>query len=240
MQLAVFDIDGTLIGGTGTERRFFWFLLLRRRIRPGQLLAWLGFVLRYVGSSGANVFRRNKAYLAGCSSTVVEQWAKEFVARLPPDAWVPSAVARLRRHQEAGDHVVLLSGTLQPIAKEIARILAVDEVVATQASLADGRYTANPPVRHPFASSKVTAVGGIAARLGIGRDGVVAYGDSIHDLELFRAVGHPVLVRPDHRLLRLAGAEGWEVLVRRTAWWQSLMNYPRLWTGAPSIRQNSR
>lgn len=240
LQLAIFDIDGTLIRGTGTERRFFWFLLRRRRISASQLLAWLGFVLRFIGSSGSNVFRRNKAYLAGQPATAVEDWAREFVAGLPGDAWITDAVARLRRHQEAGDHVVLISGTLQPIAAEIGRLVGVAEVIATQASVADGRYTASPPLRHPFSSSKVAAATDVAARLGLGRNEISAYGDSIHDLELFRAVGHPVLVRPDSGLVRAAVGENWEVLVPRTPWWVSLLNYPRLWTGAPGIRQNSR
>jgi HAD superfamily hydrolase (TIGR01490 family) len=240
MSLAIFDIDGTLIAGPSTERRFFWWLLRRGRLGLRQILAWLGFAIRHFRSSGRNVMRRNKAYLAGRSVATVERWAAEFVAGLEPEAWVAPAVARLRRHQEAGDQVVLLSGTLQPIAREIGRILGVTDVVATEAALANGRYTAMPPLRHPFAASKVAAAGQIAARLGCRLDRAVAYGDSIHDLGLFQAVGNRVLVHADHRLQRAGAAEGWEVLGSRTRWWQPLANYPRLWTGIPSIRQNPR
>jgi HAD superfamily hydrolase (TIGR01490 family) len=240
MKLAVFDIDGTLIDGASTERRFFWALLRHRRLGPRQILAWVGFAVRQFRSAGRNVMRRNKAYLAGHSAPTVEQWAREFVTGLLPGALVTPAVARLRRHQEAGDHVVLLSGTLQPIAQEIGRILGVTDVVATEATLAKGCYTAMPPLRHPFAASKVAAVGQIAARLGVGPESIVAYADSIHDLALLRAVGHRVLVRPDRRLQGIAATEGWETLGSRTQWWQPLANYSRLWTGVLSIRQNPR
>ena len=38
------------------------------------------------------------------------------------------------------------------------------------------------------------------------------YTDSIHDLAVLEAVGHPVAVNPDPRLERVARRRGWPVL----------------------------
>ncbi|MDP3179901.1 MAG: HAD-IB family hydrolase, partial [Spirochaetaceae bacterium] len=40
------------------------------------------------------------------------------------------------------------------------------------------------------------------------------YSDSVHDLPLLEAVGRPVAVVPDHRLLRAARERGWEIIRR--------------------------
>ena len=39
-----------------------------------------------------------------------------------------------------------------------------------------------------------------------------AYSDSLSDLPMLRAVGHPVAVNPDPALAEVAGDEGWEMM----------------------------
>ena len=43
----------------------------------------------------------------------------------------------------------------------------------------------------------------------------VAYSDSINDLPLLSAVGHPVAVDPDERLRAHAQAQGWPIISLR-------------------------
>jgi phosphoserine phosphatase len=73
---------------------------------------------------------------------------------------------------------------------------------------------------HPFAADKVDLAAELAARLGTNLELTTAYADSAHDLKLLEAVGSPVAVRPDAKLLRAARANAWAVIatqVRRTA-----------------------
>jgi len=52
----------------------------------------------------------------------------------------------------------------------------------------------------------------LAQELGTDLRLATAYADSAHDLPLLEAVGVPVAVAPDRRLLRAARENGWEVL----------------------------
>jgi HAD superfamily hydrolase (TIGR01490 family) len=217
MKLAVFDIDGTLVTGPSTEKRFALHLARRGRLGPRQAFAFLAFLPREMRRFGRNVFKKDKAYLAGLREQDVHEfasaWAKPALAR----AWFEPCLARLRRHHEAGDVVVLVSGTPQFVAAAIGAALGVDHVIGSDCAVRDGRFLASPPLSHPFGDRKVAIVAELARAHGVDPADITAYGDSIHDLPLFLTVGKAVAVRPDEALAAVAQARRWETLgaVRR-------------------------
>ena len=211
MTLAIFDIDGTLVGGS-TERRFWRYLFARRRQGPRQILAGAWFLVRFLPRFGVHIAKKNKAYLVGLKTADMAALAADFVAReVVPQLYEP-AVQRLQQHLRAGDTVALVSGTLEPIARALAEHLGVQHVRATVCAERDGRYLAQPPVVHPFGAQKVGLAAGLAAQLDTDLRLATAYADSVHDLKLLEAVGSPVAVRPDRRLLRAARAKAWDVI----------------------------
>jgi HAD superfamily hydrolase (TIGR01490 family) len=216
MTLAIFDIDGTLVRGS-TERRFWRYLFARGRQGPRQVLAYVWFLLRYLPRYGTHVAKKNKAYLVGLTIDEIDKLAAEFVtAEILPQLYEP-AMERLHQHQRHGDAVALLSGTLEPIARALAAHLGVEHVCATVCVERDGRYLALPPERHPFGAEKLELAADLAARLGTDLRRTSAYGDSAHDLALLEAVGSPVAVWPDQRLLHAARARDWDVIAPRPA-----------------------
>ena len=217
MRLALFDIDGTLVTGPSTEKRFALHLLRTGRIGPRQALGFLAFLPRHAAQFGRHVIKKDKAYLAGLAQHDIEKRAERWAASDLDAAWFEPCVARLRRHQQAGDRVVLLSGTPQFVATGIARALGIDEAVGTLCAADDLWFRADPPLRHPFAATKTELARDLALAHGVAMEDVVAYGDSIHDLPLFEAAGRAVAVRPDEQLASMAGMRGWEIVgpVRR-------------------------
>jgi HAD superfamily hydrolase (TIGR01490 family) len=211
MTLALFDIDGTLISGS-TERRFWRYLFARRRQGLRQILAGAWFLVRFLPRYGVHVAKKNKAYLVGLDAAEVAALAADFVAREAVPLLYEPAFQRLQQHLRAGDTVVLLSGTLEPIAHALAQHLGVQHVRATVCAERNGRYLAQPPVVHPFGAQKVGLAAGLAAALGTDLRLATAYADSAHDLKLLEAVGSPVAVRPDRKLLRAARANAWDVI----------------------------
>jgi HAD superfamily hydrolase (TIGR01490 family) len=211
MTLALFDIDGTLVRGS-TERRFWRYLLTRGRQGPRQILAYALFLLRFWPTYGVSIAKKNKAYLRNLATADVEALAAAFVAtEVLPRLFTP-AVQRLQQHLRRGDTVVLLSGTLEPIARTLADSLGVQKVCATVCSQRDGRYLARPPEVHPFGKAKLDLAAQLAAELGYELRHATAYGDSRHDLDLLRAVGEPVAVLPDASLSAAAATNDWEVI----------------------------
>lgn len=211
MQLAIFDIDGTLVRSS-SERLFWRFLLRRRRQGVRQIAAYLLFMVRYLPIGGVHTAKKNKAYLSGLAARDIEQLAREFVAGELLDELYEPAVDRLRRHLACGDLVVLMSGTLHPIARALADCLGVTHVCATLANERDGRFTTQPPDTHPFDTGKLALAREFARMHGLDLSQASAYGDSRHDLPLLNAVGKPIAVCPDGALLAAAERLGWEIL----------------------------
>jgi HAD superfamily hydrolase (TIGR01490 family) len=214
MTLAIFDIDGTLLEGS-TERRFWRYLLKRGHQGPRQVAAYLWFWLRYLPVYGRHTAKKNKAYLYKLETARVRALAARFVAEeILPRLYGP-AVQRLQSHLRHGDTVVLLSGTLEPIASELARALSVEHVRATVCRERDGRYGAGPPSVHPFGAAKLELAAQFADEIGAKLREASAYGDSKHDLALLQAVGDPVAVMPDRPLLETARGNRWLIISSR-------------------------
>lgn len=214
MKLAIFDIDGTLVEGS-TERRFWRYLLKRGHQGPRQVLAYLLFWPRYLPVYRNQTAKKNKAYLYKLETARVRALAERFVAEeILPRLYEP-AVQRLQTHLRRGDTVVLLSGTLEPIARAIAAALSVEHVRATICRERDGRYLAAPPEVHPFGAAKLEIAAQFAAEIGADLGQASAYGDSKHDLSLLEAVGDPVAVLPDRPLLATARGNRWHIIRSR-------------------------
>jgi HAD superfamily hydrolase (TIGR01490 family) len=216
MTLAIFDIDGTLIEGS-TERRFWRYLARHGHQGPRQVLAYLWFLVRYLPTYGAHTPKKNKAYLFALKTERVRSLATSFVgAEILPRLYLPT-VQRLQHHLRRGDTVVLLSGTLEPIARALADTLGVQHVRATVCRERDGRYRAGPPQVHPFGAVKLELAKQLAAEVGADLKLASAYGDSEHDLALLQAVANPVAVLPDPPLLATARGNDWDIIAGRNS-----------------------
>lgn len=221
MRLAIFDIDGTLIRGS-SERLFWRFLVARGRQGPRQIFAYLWLLFRILPTAGIHSLKKNKAYLYGLTSTEVAELADEFVeTRLLRRIYAP-VLQRLRQHLLRGDAVVLLTGTLDPIAQALALRLGVNHVAATICRQRDGKYLAQPPETHPFGPTKISLSKQMATQLGGDIGSATAYGNSRHDLQLLKAVREAVAVLPDRILQQAALELGWETIDARLSPFKSL------------------
>jgi HAD superfamily hydrolase (TIGR01490 family) len=220
MKLALFDIDGTLIRGS-SERLFWLYLATRGRQGPRQILAYLLFLVRYLPTGGLYTIKKNKAYLTGLKASEIAVLAAEFVQTRLVKRLNEHALQRLKQHLQRKDVVVLLSGTIEPIARALAEHLGVRRVCATLCSERHGYYLPQPPETHPFGAAKLNLAKQLASQLELDLAQASAYGDSGHDIFLLEAVGQPVAVNPDAALLRVALAKDWEVMAapsQQRAW----------------------
>jgi HAD superfamily hydrolase (TIGR01490 family) len=211
MKLAIFDIDGTLVRGS-SERLFWLYLAARGRQGPRQVLAYFLFLVRYLPTGGIHTIKKNKAYLCGLRTDDIAMLATNFVRTRLLKRLNEPAIQRLKQHLRRGDTVVLLSGTLEPIARALAAELGVRLVCATLCSERHGYFLPQPPETHPFGAAKLSLARQLANQLGLDLAHASAYGDSGHDVFLLEAVGDPVAVCPDQSLLNAALEKDWEVI----------------------------
>lgn len=212
MRLAIFDVDGTLVSGRSTEKRFIARLLRRGHLGPRQLLSAAWFAVRWFPRFGRHVFRKNKAYLNGLSESLVVDEARHFVDSMQDSDWIASARSEFERHRNAGDRVVLLSGTLQPIVRSLGDRLGADGAIGTECRVEKGVFTALPPWQHPFHDEKAAMLPSICETYRIAAEEVCAYADSRFDKPFLSKVGCPVAVRPDRGLAEWARSNNHRIL----------------------------
>lgn len=213
MTVALVDVDGTLVDGPSCERRFIVDLFRKNLFGPRQWVAAAWFPLRWAPRFERHVFKKNKAYLVGLHVERVDAAAEAFVRAAVLPRLRPSMVARIAMHRARGDGIALLTGTPDFLARPIAASIGIAHWSATRCAVADGRFTDEPPLDHPFGGDKTEFARALCRRLGARLEDAVAYADSAHDLPLLRAAGRAVAVAPDARLRAAAEREGWEILI---------------------------
>jgi hypothetical protein len=87
----------------------------------------------------------------------------------------------------------------------------VDRVVATRMVTVDGTYTGEIDF-YAYGENKAAAMREVAAERGWDLADCWAYSDSVTDLPMLEAVGHPTAVNPDRGLRKVAAERGWPIL----------------------------
>jgi haloacid dehalogenase-like hydrolase len=98
------------------------------------------------------------------------------------------------------------------VVEPIGTMLGADHVVATRMVVTDGRYSGEIEY-YAYGETKAAAIREVAEQAGYDLTRSYAYSDSVTDLPMLEAVGHPFAVNPDRQLRREAVQRGWPVLV---------------------------
>jgi phosphatidylglycerophosphatase C len=133
MQLAVFDLDGTITRHDTLAQYVFGFLWRH----PWRLLGLplvLPAVIRYalkLADRGALKSAFIRYTLGGCSRAQLEHWNAIFVPALLRKGVFEDALQRIAAHAAAGDRLVMLSATVDIYVPAIAKALGFAESVST-------------------------------------------------------------------------------------------------------------
>jgi phosphoserine phosphatase len=135
--LAVFDLDGTLTGGSSVEHSFIQYLVRTRRISATGILQTLNYYLRNVFQDPVQAVKRNKMYLKGMSIAEVDRWVSEFMDSHGDRLLLPGAVSLIDRHRTFGHTLVLITGSLDILVKKLPINNFFDIVYATRLGTCD-------------------------------------------------------------------------------------------------------
>jgi HAD superfamily hydrolase (TIGR01490 family) len=248
---AFFDVDGTILARPSLERRFFRALRYRHAIPAQNYFLWLAHAVQLAPRGVSAITHTNKMYLRGVrvdrdplsrevGATESETPSRRYSSRTPFRAFFPQAVDRIAWHAAQGHAVVLVTGTLAPLAAEVALALilrlavrgitASIGVCATRLEETAGRWTGRILGDAVFAEAKMRAAQHLATKAGFDLARSYAYGDTANDRWLLGAVGQPVAVNPSRELKRIARMLDWPVL-----WWKQKVNEDQGTTGCTAI-----
>lgn len=210
---AIFDVDGTLVGSNVVS---YYAWLKTREMPPAMRPLWIaGFLTKipyYWALDKVSRAHFNRAFYknyAGWSPARARHLGQESFPGFTLSRIYPEALATLRKHKAAGHRVVLLSGALDFVLEPL-RDLA-DDVLSASLQEENGHFTgeiSGPPVA---GEARARMLASFARRRNIDLSRSYAYADAISDLPMLEAVGNPVAVNPDRRLLAAARDRGWQV-----------------------------
>lgn len=141
---------------------------------------------------------------------------RRFMDEIIRPAMQPQALELVRRHQAAGDQVVIVTATNEFVTRPIATAFGVPELIAIDLERdAQGNPTGAIRGTPSFREGKVARVEQWLAERGLDWSRVehsTFYSDSINDLPLLDKVHEPVATNPDARLQAIATERGWRIL----------------------------
>ena len=108
------------------------------------LLATLPLVALYAARLAANEVPKMALFArqyAGVPFDEFRDVAARFARERIPSLTRPSAMNRLRFHKDSGDHVVVVSASIEDWVEPWAREQGVDEVIASRVEVSEGRLT---------------------------------------------------------------------------------------------------
>ncbi len=207
---ALFDVDGTLIARNSAA------LYMRHLRRTGQarrrdVARTLYFLARYkLGLLDVErALAESMRFILGKSEPAIRADADEWYAR-DVHPFVYAQMADLvAAHRQAGHLVALVTSATRYLAEPLARELGVGHFLVTQLVVRDAVFTGEAVRPICYGAGKVHWARVLADREGLDLGGSYFYTDSITDLPLLEAVGHPRIVHPDPPLRRLARRRGW-------------------------------
>ena len=216
-RLALFDLDHTLLTG---DSDVLWceFLMDNGLLDRAEFEPRNDDMARRYGEgsvSAADFCDFYVSTLAGRTLAEWRPWCERFLSEVVAPRIPASARALVETHRACGDRLVMTTATNRVLTELTARHLGIDDLLATEVEVVDGRCTGRTSGVLNMREGKVTRLRTWLGEQGLPADALsdaVFYSDSSNDLPLLQSVRNPVLVDPDARLRQHGLAAGWPVM----------------------------
>ena len=217
MPLAIFDLDNTLLDG---DSDYLW----------GRYLSETGVV------DGEAYERENdrffEQYKAGdldiheflrfslrpLKEHPMEEllaWRDQFMRRKIDPIILSRAVELVEKHRQSGHTLLIITATNTFVTEPIARRFGIENLIATEPEMLQGRYTGEVAGIPSFQGGKVERLRQWLEDKDDDLAGSAFYSDSHNDIALMEEVDQPVAVDPDEQLAKISTARGWPIISLR-------------------------
>ena len=220
MNLALFDLDNTLLAG---DSDFQWgqFLmeegLLDRETHQAQNLQY--YEDYKVGKLDIYAFLEFQLKpLTRYSRVQLDKLHERYMELKVRPMMTAKSIALVEKHRENGDLLLIITATNGFVTSPIAKAFGIANLIATTPEEINGEFTGRVMGVPSFQKGKVTRLNEwLAARGQALTDFETSwfYSDSHNDLPLMELVDRPVAVDPDVILCTHAAEQSWPVISLR-------------------------
>ncbi len=217
MQLALFDLDHTLLDGDCDDlwHRFLCQQGVLDDRRYAKQRARYSEEYRNGRLCVPEFYRFVLQPLAQNPLQNLLEWRQSFIAECVLPRITAAARALLTRHREAGHTLAIVTATNRFITEPVAAELGNPQLLATEPEFDGTRFTGRVLGVPCFREGKLTHLRAWLRKAQLSPQETWFYSDSHNDLPLLEFVDHPVAVNADTRLRHIAGQRGWPCLQMR-------------------------
>ena len=220
MNLAIFDLDNTLLNG---DSDYNWSLfLIKKGILDQSIYEQKNeeFFKDYqTGSLDIDAYAEFQFKpLRENERLFLNDLRDEYVATVIRPMITKKAKDLVNEHRSQGDQLLIITATNSFITKPIAALFGIEELIGTDLEEINNQFTGKIKGVASFQEGKVTRLNEWLdeKHLTLAQfDKTFFYSDSKNDLPLLRIVSHPVAVNPDATLNTEAKKNNWPILSLR-------------------------
>ena len=218
-QLAIYDMDKTI-----TRRATYTPFLIHASLRlarwrliflPLVLLTLAAYAVRLIDRGKLKEWNYTLLIGRGIAPERLEPVVESFADAQVRMNIMPGARISIEADRAAGRRLVMATASYRLYAAAIARRLGFDDVIATETGFdARGRIVARIEGSNCYGLGKLDMIEAWLQQQGLERDAIHVrfYSDHVSDSHVHRWADEPVAANAHDRLIRVARAEGWEVV----------------------------
>jgi len=135
----------------------------------------------------------------------------EFMQQLIRPVMTEKGMKQIRQHRDRGDITVIITASNRFVTGPIAEAFQVDDLIATDPEIVDGRYTGKVAGTPCFQKGKIIRLEQWLENTSHTLENSCFYSDSHNDISLLELVTTPIAVDPDEQLKAIALERGWEI-----------------------------
>lgn len=212
--LAIFDMDGTLIKGQ-SQKYFLKYMLDKNYINFFQYFRiYFWFILYKFGvvNNPKKISNIAFSFIKGMNVEKLDYLAQDFFNSILRDKIYTEGKERIAWHIKMKNELLLLTNAIEPLAKIVAKYLNIPGYLCTELEIIDNIYTGKILGVNTYGRNKVLKVYSYVKKHNYDIKKTWAYCDHGSDIDIMGIVKHPIAVNPDKTLKKESERRGWKII----------------------------
>jgi len=211
---AFYDLDHTILAGNSAthlvQEAHKRGVMTERQYRHA---VWLAILYKFNIGEPAKMIDRMLSWLNGLKETSIMKLSQEIFDHIIKETIRPEILETISEHRAKKGAVILLSSAAAPICQPVSQYMELDEMICTQLESVNGVLTGHTQGKLVYGPEKRVRMLAFCQEKGYDPREAWYYGDSHTDRYVMEAVGNPVAVSPDKKLMKIARRNNWPILL---------------------------
>ncbi len=213
--IAFYDLDHTILDGNSathlvSEARKRG-VMSERQYRHA---VWLSILYKFNIGDPTKMINRMLSWLKGVKEAAIMELSQEIFDNTIKETIRPVILETIQEHRAKNGAVVLLSSATTPICQPVTQYMELDEMICTHLESKNGILTGHTSGKLVYGPEKKARMLAFCREKRYNPLKAWYYGDSHTDRHVMEAVGNPVAVSPDKKLLKIATRQAWPIIAQ--------------------------